>query len=207
MDKKQTGFEPKVWCVSYKPAYDFRIFISILLTLLTVCALLAAAIWGFEALFGTSNRLNTFRNTPLISFIFLVLLGGLAISYIFLILQGKEIIFYSLEDDQGIRLQTYHKVKRIYVWAHLQRYDKSRICRYENNEALYFSQDRFIRYKDIVDKKDSIRKGTIYLYHTPYFFPVILRIPQASRQTNEEYQQYFISLSKFIDSSIKKKKR
>ena len=179
-----------VWSIASVPVADGRVWKSIVLSLLSVAALLTAVIFGLEALVSDAGKVALLWKSHLPRMIFLIIPLGLAVSFLFLLVQGREVIVYVL-DPQGAHLQTWHQPSRLKSWARLQSADPGLDVPQQDGTVMHLSQERHTLWADVQSVRYRPRSAAIFLYHTPHLAPMMLKLPPEEYETAAAYVEKY----------------
>ena len=169
-----------IWSISTNPLTDLRLWRGAVLVLLSVTALLLLIVFGLEFMMHGNAQATALWQGRVPRLIFVLIPLGIGVMLLMLLLQGPEINMFVLDKDCAHQL-TWHKPSVIKSWARLQTADRKRDVRQQDGTVMRLSQERHMRWEDVVAVKDLPHRSVIRLYHTPHCAPMILRLP------SEEY--------------------
>lgn len=179
-----------VWSIASVPLADGRVWKSIVLSLVSVAALLTVVIFGLEALVSDAGKVSMLWRSALPRMIFLIIPLGLAVCFLFLTVQGRETIVYVL-DPQGAHLQTWHQPSRLKSWSRLQSADPSLDVPQQDGTVMHLSQERHMIWADVQTVRYRPRSAAIYIYHTPHLAPMVLKLPPEEYETAAAYVEKY----------------
>ena len=170
-----------VWSSTNYPIRDMRLWRGAFLVLLCVLALLLLIVFGLELMMHGNTQTEALWKGRMPLLIFILAPLGLGMMLILLLLQGQETNVYVLDKD-GAHQVTWHKPSALRSWARLQTADRKRDVRQQDGTVMRLSQERHMRWEDVVAVKYLPQRSVIRLYHTPHCAPMILRL-----SSKEEY--------------------
>ena len=165
-----------IWSISIMPLADGLTWRSTFFVLLSVAALLLALVFGLEFIVRGSADTAQLWQGRVPQLILALIPIGMGVMLLLLLLQGREVNVYYLDKD-GAHQQTWHKPSRVKSWARLQSADRRRDVRQQDGSMMRLSQERHIRWQDVMTVQYLPQRSVIRLYHTPHCAPLILRMP------------------------------
>ncbi len=174
------------WTVDSLPLADSRAWKTTLLSLLGAAALLLAAVFGLEAMFGGPARVTLLLNSSFIWVTLSFAAVGQAVAVLFLLIQGRETNVFTL-DAQGAHQHTWHAPRKWKSWARLQSADPSKDIAQHDGTVMHLSQARHMLWQDVADVQYRPERSMILLYHTPRFAPMALKIPAGEYEEAERW--------------------
>ena len=164
------------WSVASVPLADSRAWRTSFFALLGAAALLLAAVFGLEAVFGGPVRVTLLLQSAFIRVTLAFAAVGLAVVFLFLLIQGRETNVFTL-DSQGAHQHTWHGPQKWKSWARLQSADPAKDIPQQDGSVMHLSQERHLLWQDVVSVKYRPARSAILLYHTPHCAPLVLKLP------------------------------
>ena len=180
--KPPAAAQRDIWSISTNPLTDPGLWRGAVLVLLGVAALLLLIVFGLEFMMRGNAQAHVLWQGRVPRLIFVLIPLGVGVMLLTLLLQGPEINMFVLDKDCAHQL-TWHKPSAVKSWARLQTADRKRDVRQQDGTVMRLSQERHMRWDDVVSVKYLPQRAMIRLYHTPHCAPMILRLP------SEEYDQ------------------
>ena len=174
------------WSIATIPLADSRAWRASCLALLGAAALLLAAVFGLEAVYGGPARVTLLWKSALIRVTLAFAVVGLAVVFLFLLIQGRETNVFTL-DSQGAHQHTWHSPRKWKSWARLQSADPSKNVPQQDGSVVHLSQERHLLWKDVAQVQYRPGKAVIALYHTPHLAPLVLRLPPEEYELAKAY--------------------
>jgi hypothetical protein len=174
------------WSVDSIPLRDGRAWRTSICALLGASALMLAAVFGLEAVFGGPARLTLLWRSALIRVTLAFAVIGLSVVFLFLLLQGREANVFTL-DASGAHQHTLHGSQKWKSWARLQSADPGKDIPQQDGTVLHLSQERHMLWKDVISVRYRPERGVILLYHTPRLAPMELRLPAEEYEMAESF--------------------
>ena len=174
------------WSVDSIPVSDGGAWRATIFALLGASALLLAAVFGLEAVFGGPERVALLWRSALIRVTLAFAVIGLAVAFLFLLLQGRESNVFTL-DASGAHQYTLHGPQKWKSWARLQSADHAKDILQEDGTVLHLSQERHMLWKDVASVQYRPERSMILLYLTPHFAPMTLKIPAGEYEMAESF--------------------
>ena len=175
-----------VWSISCLPLSDGRIWRAALLALAGAAALLLMVVFASEAIMTDGARAARLWQSAFPRAAMALIPAGLLAVFLFLLLQGREVEVFVL-DPKGAHLQTWHGPQKWKSWARLQSADPRRNIQQQDGSVMHLSQERHMRWQDVVDVQYKPQRAVIQLYHTPRCAPLVLRLPPEEYDTAAAY--------------------